>query len=798
MAFMEVFNGVSWIQLNTGTVNIADFGARCDGTVPLPGDNVGINNAIAAALVSNTYNIAFQSLTINGSQNFTNTGCIVTSINATGFRRGDPSGVPSGFGNAVIYLKNLSLFCTRDTNPLKNACLDLTNSKFVDLENINIQGDCTNPPEIGLQLATLNGATNAPWHHITNLNFSGCFTLAAIYNYGSESIHWNGNIVANQETALGPIGTLGVITAGAGYAPGTYANQALTGSATGTGALATIVVGGGGTVTGVTLTYQGRRYAAGETLTATFGGGGGFSIPVSAITPYAGIFDGTNYWRATSAYQTINGAVNTSVSLSINNFFGGSFRNYGVGRAALWLNNTYKFAFYQTYMLAPSSGSCTELYNDGNGNGLAPNGNINFDITCEGSGSGADFLLSGSNATPSLSLFKYIAPAENAASVFLTASSVGGVNSFGNITGVNGSGMRVEIEQKGGAPLTGPVNMFSNPLAWASFGGDVQIPTAAWWNAPVTQAVTMRIANWIPPTPAPTTVVPVAQQTPPAFGVGDMKPGAQLHSAYSCSRQIYRGYTGPILTVTRTTPTVATLDIFPDANGNLDISSINGFTNGVTPTVATLYDQSGYGLNATEVPGAQPALVLRDTALGNRPSCQFGDAGARSLVTGVQFGMFSGGNGYFQGVVNKTGNPTQADRLFLKNAAQISFPAPGNSSMQFVMTAGGGNGTWTDNGTMSNAGHIVDIQYNGTADVNIPIMGQDGITLTTTNVQPIGAINSDAAALIIGNNASGGAGIRGWPGNIAELLFWSSFPGASTLDSIRRNQAQYFGISGVP
>ena len=78
------------------------------------------------------------------------------------------------------------------------------------------------------------------------------------------------------------IKTLGSITGGSGYTPGTYTGVSLTGGI-GFGATADITVGGGGAVTSVLISARGADYAVGNTLTATIVGGAGFSIPISAV-----------------------------------------------------------------------------------------------------------------------------------------------------------------------------------------------------------------------------------------------------------------------------------------------------------------------------------------------------------------------------------------------------------------------------------------------------------------------------------------------------------------------------------
>ena len=72
---------------------------------------------------------------------------------------------------------------------------------------------------------------------------------------------------------------------GSNYEPGTFTNVPLEGGS-GSGALATVVVGASGSVTGLTLTTFGRDYQPGDTLTindATLGGGTGFQIDVAGV-----------------------------------------------------------------------------------------------------------------------------------------------------------------------------------------------------------------------------------------------------------------------------------------------------------------------------------------------------------------------------------------------------------------------------------------------------------------------------------------------------------------------------------
>ena len=80
--------------------------------------------------------------------------------------------------------------------------------------------------------------------------------------------------------------TLGSITGGSGYTDGIYEDVPLTGSSTGTGATATIVVSAGAIVK-TTLTDSGSGYLKTDTLSVnanSIGGtGSGFSVPISTV-----------------------------------------------------------------------------------------------------------------------------------------------------------------------------------------------------------------------------------------------------------------------------------------------------------------------------------------------------------------------------------------------------------------------------------------------------------------------------------------------------------------------------------
>ena len=91
--------------------------------------------------------------------------------------------------------------------------------------------------------------------------------IAATPTGSAITLNGTGGVVIEGTVNEGAIAA-GQITGGSGYADNTYTDVALQTSGSGTGARATIVVADGA-VTSVTITTEGRGYAAADTLTAT-------------------------------------------------------------------------------------------------------------------------------------------------------------------------------------------------------------------------------------------------------------------------------------------------------------------------------------------------------------------------------------------------------------------------------------------------------------------------------------------------------------------------------------------------
>lgn len=749
------------------TFNIMDYGAVCDGTT---NDNTAINAAFAAAAASSAYTNN-NAVTIVGAAT---RGCLMNSINATMFSRGTGANL-----RPRVTVQDMTLLCTG----AGNICFDALGADLIKMQNVSIRGNTApNAPEICIQIGMIS-ATSAAWHSFDHVNCNNEFSFTALYNYGSEAVTYLDSMFHNAHSTTGPIGTLGAITAGSGYTNGTYTAVPLTGG-TGAGALARIVVAGA-VVTSVTVSYQGRDYAPADTLsvdptTALGGTGSGFSIPVSTVKPYAAVLDGQNYWRASSAFVTETNAVDTWQSLSLNTFYDSHIRQNASG-GGLWLGWTALFRMVNSYVLNSSGSSCVTVFDNGvTKSPITPNFGLNLEMNCEGSALTSMVEFAGSNATPAVSGLKFRGYHLSGTSTFDLASNITAaslLNADVDLTFTSANGVP-------GAP------MFRSAKLW-TYSGRVSVPNGFYWNAPATFQGSLVVGG-------------VA--TPPNLGPLDILGSAA--QAWSCARQLRAAYIGPLCQATRASDS-ATLDIYPNASGDLDRNAYTGFCRATSCTVSVAYDQSGNANNFTQSTGAsQPAWVLSTAALGNRPSLTFGDLSAIAMTAthaSTIDDMWAAG-GYLSAVsLLATVTPNAARILFKTNGGTPGVGWElrhnnGGSSMTFLEGATTTNGTWATAslGVIANTALVTDVQYSSASLANTVTFGVLGsVPAAGAIVQPVGTVSSDAAInLLLGNNAAT-AGTRGYPGSIAETILWKTTPTAFQLEAIRRNQANYYGVASV-
>jgi hypothetical protein len=745
-------------------INVADYGG-CSGSPS--SDTANLNSALAAARNSTAY-ANNQPVRVVGGFSATGVACAVTQVNATGFTRFG--------GGARLLIDDLTLSCSGSGD----ICLDTLGSLSVQFNKVTIIGSASSPPMIGLQEGNIAPASYACCIHTHyGLEIIGSFTFGGIYSAASESTTYYSPIVRNNGANLGVIGTLGAISGGSGYVNGVYSNVSLTGSATGAGAVASIQVSGG-TVTGVTLTNQGKQYAIGDSLTASAaslgGSGAGFNVPVANIGQFAMVLDGQNHWGVTSSFQTVNWPADTYYTFTENNIIGGSLRYYGASfmGAPLWMASVEGLRTAHLYLAQSASGPCVSLF-DNNATYSLHNISETLEIECESSAASYDVELTGSNPTPNVS----------GLTVFDQLSTVNtailGVDA--GITAITAHGASVTL---GHSATNVPLFGIGSAALW-NFDGAVNLPFAWEYNAPSSSLVSGASGG-----------VPSTGGGPLDF----LTSTSGVSGAYSCARRLSFSYNGPLCNVRRSSD-AASVDFYPNAAGVIDKSAISTFCANTSCYIVTEYDQSGNGNVARNTNAStQPALVIEGAALNYALCGAWGNGGNASLTVSANSAInnlfFSAG---FASVVsNKTATITNSMRLLSRLSGSSGWEISGAYTSgygfpQFTIGATGGSGQWVSSSPMPATGaQIYDLSYNYTLLSNVPALGVNGVSASYQNaVQPSGSIG-DTNNLIIGNNSTGG---YGWPGDICEVVLARQALSAAQIEAIRRNQAVFYGLSGV-
>jgi hypothetical protein len=731
-------------------INVADYGAKCDGST---NDNTAINTALAAGAASSAYtnNRAIRFAWPNGAQQ---SGCVINSLNLTIFNRGNGANP-----NPRVELGSASFLC----QGAGNICFDATDARYIDAHDITIRGDNVSTPKICLQVGVKDGVS-AAWHDFSRFNCGGYYTFTAFYNVGSEANTYTSAYFTNAYTTAGPIQSLGTITGGSGGADGTYNAVALTGGS-GSGATANITVSGGA-VTAVVLTYEGQIYRTGDVLSASsasIGGVTGFSVPVTMAQPYSGVIDGANHWRASSAFVPITIPVDTFSSLTLNTFVGGSFR----GGAGLWTSGAGGLRFVNNYVLS-SGVACITLHDSG----ISKWGH-NFETNCEGTAQ-STFRFSGTNSSPIYTDFRWRGYSQVPGGTFLTDSHINSVT-------MNG----VDLDAQS---ITTVAPMFDAARKY-SLSGQVTVHSAPIWNAP--QAFQGRLTIG-------------GNTTPPGLGPCDILSGAV--GCWSAARQIVRGYTGPLIRIQRASDSAQT-EIYANAFGDLDRAVAGSFCYATTCSVSALFDQTGNNNHFTQTTAAsQPTLNLSSASLGGRQTMTWATAAAMQANASATLNDLWATGGYLSTVVIQSSNALPNRLLAKISGSGASNPGVGwdiranpSGANPFTFTIGAttSNGVWTTSSALSNAAHVYDFQYSAASLSNNPTVEVDGTSVSVAATAPVGTISSDSSqVLFLGNNQLT-AGTRGFIGSISELVMWKTTPTATQLEAIRRNQAAYYGVAGV-
>ena len=426
------------------------------------------------------------------------------------------------------------------------------------------------------------------------------------------------------------------------------------------------------------------------------------------------------------------------------------------------------------YLAQSASGPCVSLF-DNNATYTLHNISETLEIECESSAASYDVQLTGSNPSPNVS----------GLTVFDQLSTVNtailGVDS--GITAVTAHGASVTL---GHSATNVPLFGIGSAALW-NFDGAVNLPFAWEYNAPSSSLVS-GVSGGVPST---------------GGGPLDFLTSTSgVSGAYSCARRLSFAYTGPLCNIRRASDS-ASVDFYPNAAGVIDKSAITTFCANTSCYIVTEYDQSGNGNVARNTTAAtQPALVIEGSALNYAVCGTWGNGGNTSLTVSANSAinyLFSS-SGFASVVSNKTAAITNSMRLLSKLSGSSGWEISGAYTAgygfpQFTMGATGGSGQWVSSSAMPATGaQIFDVSYNYALLSNVPALGVNGVAASYQSVvQPSGSIG-DSNNLIIGNNAAGG---YGWPGDICEVVLAREALSATQIEAIRRNQAVFYGLSGV-
>jgi hypothetical protein len=156
-------------------VNIADYGAKCDGSTD---DSVAINNAISVLRTSTSgaklVGPSGKTCRFNSALNFTGIKTFGTTVD----------------GSGVTFLCGV----------VAHACIDAFNTRYIKWLNVTLTTVATtnsNTPTIGIQIGN-TGAGVADCNTFSKVLISGNYSTASFYNVSSETtffdhvLFWNG------------------------------------------------------------------------------------------------------------------------------------------------------------------------------------------------------------------------------------------------------------------------------------------------------------------------------------------------------------------------------------------------------------------------------------------------------------------------------------------------------------------------------------------------------------------------------------------------------------------------------
>jgi hypothetical protein len=283
----------------------------------------------------------------------------------------------------------------------------------------------------------------------------------------------------------------------------------------------------------------------------------------------------------------------------------------------------------------------------------------------------------------------------------------------------------------------------------------------------ITPTNTLTPTNTTTPTNTPSS-------TPPAKLL-DAYPNAYIAVS---TRKLRSAYAGSALRIRRDSDTTQT-DVGFDANGNINVSTINTFCSGTGCSVVTWYDQSGNARNLVADPSSAPKIYL---------------SGSATTINNKVSPYFNGGNNIALGGLSAPPFTSQASWFNLgyrtggSNPAYIIGMNPGNK-IELANTLGivdggqvvGSFGTAFSTGLTQSS--VLRASGNSKAYIN-------GTQSSTTNTAGLSDLTSTWSLALGVNNETGG---EYWLGYLPEWVLYIASDQSSNRAGIENNQKSYWG-----
>lgn len=332
------------------------------------------------------------------------------------------------------------------------------------------------------------------------------------------------------------------------------------------------------------------------------------------------------------------------------------------------------------------------------------------------------------------------------------------------------------------AALNTVVILRSNVACWYSVGataaahvaGSDYLPANTAWMVKIAQGATLAfiqdtVGGWV-------AVTPMLQPNPATAGpplLLDNVPGAT--AAYSL-RRLRNGYPGPAVTIRRSSDN--TLQNIGFVGNDFDVGSFSAFVGGGTGFVATWYDQSGNGSNATAIGGLtanQSPVVLAVTPSGKAAVNSTATSQGMIAATAASPAVVS-----LAAVSNRTGNQTNHN-------VYLSFDG-GCPGLDYVNSANGGIVVGNVGVVITTAAVVTDNAFHSAIGIvngaATQVTTETGATGTNTITGATGATQID----LIGRASFG------FIGYLAEGIIWSRALAAGESTQVFSDQRAYYGF----